>query len=177
VKPQIRSLRSLPSSQQRAAPRRPVQARDFDVRPLLVIWEMTQACDLRCVHCRASAQPLRHPLELSTYQAYRLIDEVADMHVPLFVLTGGDPIKRPDLLPMVAHAGARGVRTSLTPSGLDDIYRNSPMFMALRDSSKLKGKCGRCEFRDLCGGSRARACAFAGDPCAAEPCCARFRRA
>src|SRR5579872_3655305 len=75
-----------------------VKPRDFDVRPLLVIWEMTQACDLRCVHCRASAQPNRHHLELSTQQAFHLINEVAGMQVPLFVLTGGDPIKRPDLL-------------------------------------------------------------------------------
>ncbi len=46
-----------------SAPR--CKARDFAVRPLVVIWEMTQACDLKCMHCRASAQPHRHALELS----------------------------------------------------------------------------------------------------------------
>lgn len=93
-----------------------LKPRDFDQRPLLVIWEMTQACDLKCAHCRANSRPLRHPLELSTAEAFHLIDQIAEMKVPLFVLTGGDPLKRPDLLPIVQYAHQRGVRTSLTPS-------------------------------------------------------------
>lgn len=93
-----------------------LKPRDFDQRPLLVIWEMTQACDLKCAHCRANSRPHRHPLELSTAEAFHLIDQIAAMKVPLFVLTGGDPLKRPDLLPIVQYAHKRGVRTSLTPS-------------------------------------------------------------
>lgn len=93
-----------------------LKPRDFDQRPMLVIWEMTQACDLKCAHCRADSRPRRHPLELSTAEAFHLIDEIAVMKVPLFVLTGGDPLKRPDLLPIVQYAHNRGVRTSLTPS-------------------------------------------------------------
>ena len=85
----------------------PFKSRDFEDRPLLVIWEMTQACDLRCVHCRASAQPQRHPLELSSAEAFNLIDQVAAMRVPLFVLTGGDPLKRPDLYAVVQYAHRR----------------------------------------------------------------------
>ena len=54
---------------------------------------------------------------------------------------------------------------------LADIYRNSPLFLSLRDVSQLKGKCGRCEFQDVCGGSRARAFALTGDALAEEPCC------
>ena len=54
---------------------------------------------------------------------------------------------------------------------LADIYRNCPLFLSLRDSSQLKGKCGRCEFQEVCGGSRARAFALTGDPLAEEPCC------
>jgi len=345
-----------------------LKPRDFDQRPLLVIWEMTQACDLKCAHCRANAQPRRHPLELSTAEAFHLVDQIAEMKVPLFVLTGGDPLKRPDIHAIVQYACHRGVRTSLTPSttpllqreqifklkqdglmrlaisldgstaelhdgfrgvpgsfkrgleaiawcheaglpvqvnttvshrNLDDldnmiemltalrvvlwsvfflvptgraqlsdllsaeeheqvfaklyaaskrvkfhikttegqhyrryvlqqrakesqsrsqqelitmapkgvndgkgfvfvshtgevypsgflplpagnvlweplseIYRNSPLFLALRDSSQLKGKCGRCDFREVCGGSRARAYAMTHDPLAEEPCCA-----
>jgi radical SAM protein len=335
---------------------------------LLVIWEMTQACDLSCMRCRANAHAKRHPLELSTAEAFHLIDQIAQMRVPLLVLTGGDPLKRPDLMPIVEYACRRGVRTSLTPSAtplltrdaifqlksagllrlalsldgstpqlhdgfrrvagsykqtleavrwcheaglpvqvnttvsrynvadldnmiqllaalrvvlwsvfflvptgrgqstgllnadeheavfatlynasrhvkfhiktnegqhyrryvlqqkarkpetsteeeligrapggvndgkafmfvshtgevypsgflplsagnvlwepLPEIYRNSSLFLSLRDSSKLKGKCGRCEFKDVCGGSRARAFAVSGDPLAEEPCCA-----
>lgn len=345
-----------------------LKPRDFDLRPMLVIWEMTQACDLKCKHCRANSRTLRHPLELSTAEAFHLIDQIAAMHVPLFVLTGGDPLKRPDIMPIVQYACRRGVRTSLTPSAtplltedavfeleksglmrlalsldgstaelqdgfrggsgsykrtldavrwcheaglpvqinttvsrynvgdldsmiklltslgvvlwsvfflvptgraqigdllsaeeheqvfaklyatskrvkfhikttegqhyrryvlqqkaqasnskpeaeliarapngvndgkgfvfvshtgevypsgflplpvgnilrepLADIYQNSPLFLSLRDSSQLKGKCGRCEYRDVCGGSRARAYALTHDPLAEEPCCA-----
>ena len=43
-----------------------INAIDFNERPFIAIWEVTQACDLACVHCRASAQPDRHPMELST---------------------------------------------------------------------------------------------------------------
>lgn len=102
-----------------------LRPRDFDQRPLLVIWEMTQACDLNCAHCRANARPQRHPLELSTAEAFNLIDQIAQMKVPLFVLTGGDPLKRPDLLPIVQHARRRGVRTSLTPSTTPLLVRDA----------------------------------------------------
>jgi radical SAM protein len=94
----------------------PRPALDFDERPMVVIWEVTQACDLNCYHCRASAQPLRNPLELTTAQGRRLIDEVAAMRTPIFVLTGGDPLKRPDIYDLVEHATQSGVRAALTPS-------------------------------------------------------------
>ena len=53
-----------------------------------------------------------------------------------------------------------------------EVYRNSPLFRTLRDRSQLKGKCGVCSYRSLCGGSRARAFAMTGDYLAAEPFCA-----
>jgi radical SAM protein len=93
-----------------------IHTTDFDERPFLAIWEVTQACDLACVHCRASAQPNRHPDELTTEQGKRLIDQIAALQVPVFVLTGGDPIKRPDLFDLIAHARANRVHVSLTPS-------------------------------------------------------------
>src|SRR5581483_1617867 len=102
-----------------------LRPRDFDLRPLLVIWEMTQACDLKCAHCRANARPQRHPLELSTAEAFHLIDQIAQMKVPLFVLTGGDPLKRPDIFPIVQYACKRGVRTSLTPSTTPLLVRDA----------------------------------------------------
>ena len=89
---------------------------DFDQRPFIVIWETTQACDLACVHCRACAQPVRNVLELSTDEGKRLIDEVAALEAPVFVLTGGDPLKRPDIFELVEYASTHGVRISLTPS-------------------------------------------------------------
>jgi radical SAM protein with 4Fe4S-binding SPASM domain len=54
---------------------------------------------------------------------------------------------------------------------LEAIYRESPLFLNLRDTSKLEGKCGACEFKEICGGSRARAYALTGNPHGEEPCC------
>lgn len=97
---------------------------DFNERPFIAIWEVTQACDLACVHCRASAQPNRDPRELSTEEGKALIDQIAAMKVPVFVLTGGDPIKRPDLFELIAHARKVGVRVSLTPSATPLLTRD-----------------------------------------------------
>ncbi len=89
---------------------------DLEERPFIVIWETTQACDLACVHCRACAQPFRSSNELTTEQAKHMVDEIAAMQAPLFVMTGGDPLKRPDIYELVEYAAKLGVRPSLTPS-------------------------------------------------------------
>jgi radical SAM protein len=89
---------------------------NFDQCPMLVIWEVTQACDLACVHCRASAQSERHPQELSTAQGYRLLDEIRSFGEPLMVFTGGDPLKRPDLYDLIRYSVGLGLRTNVTPS-------------------------------------------------------------
>lgn len=103
---------------------RKINTIDFSDRPFIAIWEVTQACDLACVHCRASAQPDRHPMELSTDEGKALIDQIADMQVPVFVLTGGDPIKRPDLFDLIRYARSREVRVSLTPSATPLLTRD-----------------------------------------------------
>jgi AdoMet-dependent heme synthase len=97
---------------------------NFDERPYIAIWETTQACDLACLHCRACAQPKRHPLELSTDEGKRLIGQIAEMKVPVFVLTGGDPIKRPDLFELIEYATEIGVRVSMTPSATPLLTRD-----------------------------------------------------
>ena len=89
---------------------------NFDQAPMLVIWEVTQACDLACVHCRASAQSERNPAELTTEQGYRLLDEIRSFGEPLMVFTGGDPLKRPDLFDLIRHSVKIGLRTNVTPS-------------------------------------------------------------
>jgi MoaA/NifB/PqqE/SkfB family radical SAM enzyme len=98
---------------------------NFDERPFIAIWETTQACDLACVHCRACAQSLRSSLELSTTEAKRLIDGIADMQVPVFVLTGGDPLKRLDIFELVQYGTDHQVRISLTPSATPLLTRES----------------------------------------------------
>ncbi len=69
---------------------------DYDESPFLAIWEVTQSCDLACKHCRAAAQPIPHPDELTHEEGKALIDQIAEMHIPIFVFTGGDPLKRKD---------------------------------------------------------------------------------
>jgi radical SAM protein len=89
---------------------------DFNLSPLLVIWEVTQACDLACVHCRANAQPERNPDELTTEEGYRLLEETKQFGNPLLVFTGGDPLKRPDLYDLARYSVQVGLRTNVTPS-------------------------------------------------------------
>lgn len=325
---------------------------DFSSAPLTLAWEITRACPLRCLHCRADAQRRRHPDELSTEEGVDLIDQAARMGVRVFVVTGGDPLARPDVFDLLGaarrsgmhpgfspsvtprltpealqravvagagtihlsldgacaetHDGFRGVAGSfartvaaldavaetgarlqvgttvsrrtlpdlpavaemlagrawqwalffLVPTGradqadmlsptehddvmtwlaassfpypvrtvagptyrrvlaqhgrcvvpgvndgngfcfvshlgdvcpsgflqlpvgnvrhqsLAELYRRHPLFVALRDPDRLSGKCGRCSYRRLCGGSRARAWALSGDPLASDPTCA-----
>jgi radical SAM protein len=98
--------------------RRPALAAvDFDEAPFLVIWEVTRACDLACKHCRAEAVDFRHPLELTTAEAKAMLSEVRRFGRPLFVLTGGDPLKRPDVVEIVEHGAEIGLRMAMTPSG------------------------------------------------------------
>ena len=54
---------------------------------------------------------------------------------------------------------------------LSEIYRSSAVLRALRDRDRLGGRCGRCEFRQVCGGSRSQAYAATGDPMAEDPNC------
>ncbi len=89
---------------------------DFNVAPFLVIWETTQACDLACVHCRASAQPARHPEELSTEEGFHLLVDAAGMGTPVFILSGGDPAKRPDLFDLVREGKRLGLRMGTIPA-------------------------------------------------------------
>ncbi len=90
--------------------------RDFSEAPFLVIWEVTQACDLACKHCRASAIPDRNPLELGGKEAREVIRQIKDFGDPLLVFTGGDPLKRPDLFDLITESVNAGLRTTVTPS-------------------------------------------------------------
>lgn len=103
----------------------------FDQRPFILFWEVTRACALACRHCRASAVRCRHPQELSTEEARTFLDQVAALAPPMFVLTGGDPLMRPDLFEIIEEsAKVRSLRTSLSPSATPRLSRT--------DFSKLK---------------------------------------
>ena len=89
---------------------------DFNQAPLLVIWEMTQACDLACISCRPAVNSDLNPDELTTQEAFDLVTQVKEFGNPLLVLTGGDPLKRPDLFETIRYSVEHGLRTNVTPS-------------------------------------------------------------
>src|ERR1700694_1422720 len=102
-------------------------AYNVNYRPFIVIWEVTRACDLACVLCRASQMPTRSPFEVTGEQARDLIDQIAAFGppAPLFVLTGGDPLKRPDLLDLLSYASSRKLPVALSPSATPMLTRTN----------------------------------------------------
>lgn len=104
----------------------PYTRSDFDHSPLLVFYEMTRACDLACVHCRADAQPGCDPNELSAEEARRLVDQLMQFpRPPLLVLTGGDPLKRPDVFDLVGYCRDRNLAVAMTPSATPLVTLNA----------------------------------------------------
>ncbi|MFS1511958.1 TIGR04053 family radical SAM/SPASM domain-containing protein [Chengkuizengella sp. SCS-71B] len=95
--------------------------RDYHKNPFIVIWELTRACGLKCLHCRAEAQYKRDPRELSLEEGKKLIDQIYDMDNPLLVFTGGDPLERDDVYDIAEYAIQKGVRVSMTPSATPNV--------------------------------------------------------
>lgn len=89
--------------------------------PMIIYWELTNACGLACRHCRATAMPEPAPGELTTAQAIGVLDDILGFSapgepLPHVVMTGGDPLKRADLPELVAAATQRGLGVSLAPA-------------------------------------------------------------
>ncbi|MBI4422925.1 MAG: TIGR04053 family radical SAM/SPASM domain-containing protein [Elusimicrobia bacterium] len=109
-----------------------VKSCDFDVAPFLVIWETTRSCALACRHCRASAILGRDPGELSTEEGKRLLTDAAGMGCPIFILSGGDPLNRPDLDALIVHGKAAGLRMGTIPAATASLTRER--LLRLRDA-------------------------------------------
>ena len=105
---------------------------------MLVYWETTLACGLACRHCRATAQPERNPLELTTDEGYRLLDEILGFGRPFphVVFTGGDPLRRPDLETLVRAATERGIGCVARPGRHADGSRGSASRVSTRRGSR-----------------------------------------
>lgn len=99
--------------------------RDYNENPFIVIWELTRACELKCLHCRAEAQYHRHPLELTFEEGKKLIDDIYEMNNPMLVFTGGDPLMRPDVFDIAEYAVKKGVRVSMTPSATPNVTKEA----------------------------------------------------
>jgi radical SAM protein with 4Fe4S-binding SPASM domain len=85
-------------------------------RPL-VVWNTTALCNLRCLHCYAGSAPDVRDDQLTTAEAEALIDDLAALGTPVLLLSGGEPLLRPDLLQLAAYAAHRGLRPVLSTNG------------------------------------------------------------
>ncbi|RPJ72023.1 MAG: radical SAM protein, partial [Desulfobacteraceae bacterium] len=83
----------------------------------LVAWETTRNCNLACVHCRASATRGPYTGELDTPEAFRLLDQIAELGQPIVILTGGEPLLRADIFDIAAYGTRRGLRMVMAPNG------------------------------------------------------------
>jgi len=83
----------------------------------MVAWEVTRQCNLRCVHCRASAREGPYPGELTTQEAMALLEDIASFAEPVVILTGGEPLLRPDILDIARRGTALGLRMVMAPNG------------------------------------------------------------
>jgi radical SAM protein len=88
----------------------------FATAPQRVYWELTRACDLACRHCRADANACADERELGTQEIFRILGELAAESKPHVVLTGGDPLKRPDFFDIVARTVSLGLPCNVSPS-------------------------------------------------------------
>src|SRR3972149_5343342 len=83
---------------------------DFNQSPFTLAWEITRACALACMHCRAEAQPKPDPNELTHDEAIGVIDQIREIGNPILVVTGGDPLMRRDVYDLLAYAVQKGLR-------------------------------------------------------------------
>ena len=83
----------------------------------LIAWEVTRSCNLACKHCRAEAHPEPYEGELDTAEAKALIDTFPAVGKPIIIFTGGDPMMRPDVYDLVAHAHGKGLPCAFSPNG------------------------------------------------------------
>ena len=99
--------------------------RDYAQTPLNVYWEMTQACALACRHCRAEARPQAAPDQLTNAESREMLRQILEFGEPLphLILTGGDPLERPDLFPLIDEARRLGISLSITPAATARLTR------------------------------------------------------
>jgi heme b synthase len=86
-------------------------------KPRLIFWELTTGCNLRCVHCRASATELSSPDDLNTEESLGLIDQFAEYAPFILVLSGGEPLYRKDVFQLASYATSRGIKVALATNG------------------------------------------------------------
>jgi radical SAM protein with 4Fe4S-binding SPASM domain len=86
-------------------------------RKPVVVWNVGRRCNLHCVHCYSDSENRTYDGELDTEEGKALIDDLADFAIPVLLLSGGEPLIRPDLFELIAHARSRGLRLTLSTNG------------------------------------------------------------
>ncbi|GAB49264.1 TIGR04053 family radical SAM/SPASM domain-containing protein [Mobilicoccus pelagius] len=137
-----------------ATPQRAVRRlkHDMDDRPMIVIWEVTRACQLVCKHCRADSQPVAHPEQLTTEQGKALLEDIASFGkpLPIVILTGGDAFERPDLHEIISYGASLGLHMALSPSVTPKLTRAAvrEMHTAGANSMSLSLDAAKAETHD-----------------------------
>jgi len=90
--------------------------------PKWIAWEVTQRCNLRCIHCRCSAELDAAAGDFTTEEAFRLLDQIAELSKPVVVLSGGEPLLRPDVFEIARRGTDLGLRMCMATNGtlIDD---------------------------------------------------------
>jgi AdoMet-dependent heme synthase len=86
-------------------------------KPRLIFWEVTKGCNLRCIHCRATATELSSPTDLPTPRALEIVEQIAAYANPILVLSGGEPLYRPDIFQLARYGTDKGLRVALATNG------------------------------------------------------------
>ena len=159
----IRKRIAAPGSQTRARRARQEislnaspQSGDGGYLPRLVFWEVTKGCNLHCVHCRATATELASPNDLPTEQCLNIIDQIAAFADPILILSGGEPLYRPDIFQLAQYATDKGLRVALATNGTlvtKDVAQKIVAAGVKRVSISLDGSCAEThdEFRGIPG--------------------------
>ncbi len=83
----------------------------------VVVWNVTRTCNLQCIHCYSSSDAKKYSEELSTEEAKAMINQLAEFQVPVLLLSGGEPLIRPDILELAEYAIKKGMRVTFSTNG------------------------------------------------------------
>ncbi|MHC1727480.1 MAG: heme b synthase [Syntrophobacteraceae bacterium] len=106
-----------PGIEEQHHPHSPATGSTLPANLRLVAWELTRSCNLACVHCRAAAQDRPYEGELTTDECKRVMDEIAEVAKPIIIMTGGEPLLRPDVFELAKYGNSKDFRMTMATNG------------------------------------------------------------